>query len=413
MNGERLPKKPSLGSVVRKRLSDITNSLSSPNQDEKTRFVSSSAKDYIEQLHKCNCFSLLVVFSLLKISSQENMALMRLLAERNKIIELTGVELTKMRVNLQKLQQQNWHLAQANSKMLVEVNIGKDRLKAMQHELGCRNALIKSLEHKEMVTKGPCQKAHTEEGLKKPEEVKGTSNRNRRRQSRIHSPGSSAGTEQVAMEDKADDKRQSAVSKSEQPESAEEKADNKRLCLRRQSTRFKSEVPETTDEKADEADNKRLCLRRQSTRFKSEVPEPTDEKADEADNKRLCLRRQSTRFKSEVAEPTNEKADDKRLRLRRHSTRLQSKQPEPTEDLFEIEDTKFPVSPLLDEPMQENGPTSSNSSTIKEENNGRSSVMCDTPESRRSSIARPMRRAAVKVQSYKEVPVNVKMRRSE
>lgn len=56
MNAEKLPKKPSLGSVVRKRLSDITNSLSSPNQDDKQKFVSFSGKEYIEQLQKVKKF---------------------------------------------------------------------------------------------------------------------------------------------------------------------------------------------------------------------------------------------------------------------------------------------------------------------------------------------------------------------
>ncbi|MCL7038789.1 hypothetical protein MKW94_013100, partial [Papaver nudicaule] len=157
MNGDKVLKQQPLGS---KRLSDITNSLSSPTQDEKQKLVGTcSERDYIEQLLK------------------ENVALRKLIAERN---AMAGIEIKKMRETMQKLQQQNWHLAQANSKLLMEVNIGKDRLKAMQHELGCRNAMVKSLQLQERPENEPCQKAHTEEVDKKLVGIKG------RRQSRIH-----------------------------------------------------------------------------------------------------------------------------------------------------------------------------------------------------------------------------------
>lgn len=123
----------------------------------------------------------------------------------SKIIELSGAELQKMRVSLQKLQLQNWNLAQSNSQMLAvclvfalslsfkfisriiqfsviltkfllivqELNLGKDKvkvclkiqvhwlwgycfslclnsqhcsfqLKELRHELGCKNALLKA-----------------------------------------------------------------------------------------------------------------------------------------------------------------------------------------------------------------------------------------------------------------------------
>ncbi|KAI3917126.1 hypothetical protein MKX01_003575 [Papaver californicum] len=361
---DKVLKQQSLGSLVSKRLSDITNSLSSPNQHEKQKLVGScSEKDYIGQLLK------------------ENVALRKVIAERN---AMAGIEIKKMRETMQKLQQQNWHLAQANSKMLMEVNIGKDRLKAMQHELGCRNAMVKSLQLQGREENEPCQKAHTEEIDKKTvgvkgrrqsrihsvessaamdkvvmedqAEVKGPSNSNRRRQSRIHSIESSAVTKEVVMEDKADDKRHSAVSKHEQTEANEEKADNKRPCLRRKSSAF----------------------------FTPEVPE----------------------------EPTDEKAEGKRVQQRRHSTRLKPQQPESAEDLCEMEDAKFPVSLLLDEPMKETGATSSDSTTVKEAKKISNAFLVETPEPRRASIGRPMRSAAVKVHSYKEVPLNIKMRRA-
>ncbi|KAI3963282.1 hypothetical protein MKW92_025154 [Papaver armeniacum] len=322
MNGDKVLKQQSLGGLGGKRLSDVTNSLSSPHQDEKQKLVGScSERDYIEQLLK------------------ENVALRKVIAERKypfyngqvdsftHIVVLNGnlMELflefkfpcdgwnrdKKMRETMQKLQQQNWHLAQANSKMLMEVNIGKDRLKAMQHELGCRNAIVKSLQLQERTENEPCQKAHTE----------------------ILSLASDTAVSYFP--------RHSAVSEPEQTEANEEKADNKRRCLRRKSSAFKPEVPE----------------------------EPTDEKAE-------------------------------------------GKEP-PAEDLFEIEDAKFPVCLLLDESMKESGATSSDSTTtVKEAKKVSSAFMVETPEPRRASMGRPMRSAAVKVQSYKEIPLNIKMRRA-
>lgn len=100
-----------------------------------------------------------------------------------------------------------------------------------------------------------------------------------------------------------------------------------------------------------------------------------------------------------------------RLQSRRQSTRFISVKSEPTEDLFEIDDAKFPASQLHDDPMHDNCPTSLGSSGKKA--NGDGALGVATPEFRRSSIGRPLRRAAEKVQSYKEIPINVKMRRSE
>ncbi|OAY66509.1 Shugoshin-1, partial [Ananas comosus] len=61
-----------------------------------------------------------------------------------KIIESGGVELQKLWLALQKAHQQNWHLAQANSHMLAELHLRKDRLKALRHELGCAAAALRA-----------------------------------------------------------------------------------------------------------------------------------------------------------------------------------------------------------------------------------------------------------------------------
>ncbi|KAF8396523.1 hypothetical protein HHK36_018147 [Tetracentron sinense] len=279
----------SMGSVVRKRLSDITNTQQrpkSPGQDEKPRHVSSTAKDFVDRLHK------------------ENMALMRVLADRNKIIELSGLEMQKLRINLQKMQQQNWHLAQTNSRMLVEINLGKDRRKALQHELGCKEALIKAKKLEEGTAK--CEEAAAE-------------------------PIQGNGDNKLSTLNRSSDELLAVVGHPSviQQVAAKEKVHNKRPCLRRKSARFKSE------------------------------------------------------------------------------------QSEPTEDLFEIEDAKFPVCSQLDDPTQEDGPFLLDSSARKEEQDENSASRYINQELRRSSIGRPSRKAVEKVQSYKEVPLNTKMRRSK
>ncbi|KAK2999600.1 hypothetical protein RJ639_023458 [Escallonia herrerae] len=98
--------------------------------------------------------------------------------------------------------------------------------------------------------------------------------------------------------------------------------------------------------------------------------------------------------------------------LRRQSARLKSHQQEPKENLFELEDVNFPVSRQLGYSMHEEGTSvcSSIEEPEKVENRARRSK---SQESQRRSYGRPSRKAAEKVQSYKEVPINTKMRRED
>ncbi|PSR98070.1 Shugoshin-1 like [Actinidia chinensis var. chinensis] len=368
--------KISFGSAGRKSLGDISNLPQRPKpsiQLDKEQLVSNTIKEYIDQLQK------------------ENMTLMKLLADRNKIVELSGIELQKLRVGLQKVQQQNLQLAQANSQMLVELNSGKDRLKALHHELGCKNGLLKA---KEMEFEGKakirrCQKVDNQVGTSKSDKAVGSSEADR-------------------AENKACNTKRKKQSKSLGPSTLrqvplKEKNENKRVCSRRQSARFKSEEPESTGDVfgmddanlKEKSESKRTCISRQSSRFKYEEAEPTEDPIEiyeaklkeKNENKSVCLRRQSARFKSE--------------------------EPEPTEDVFEIDDTQFPVCPLHDDQMQEDGLISMFSSVKNDDIEGSSATSVEVQELRRLSIGRPLRLAAKKVQSYKETPLNVKMRRTE
>ncbi|XP_009335976.2 shugoshin-1-like isoform X1 [Pyrus x bretschneideri] len=293
MRSERMAKRLSLGGIMRKKLSDITNLQTAKpmSEDEKPLEGCPPDKDYIEQLRR------------------ERMTLIRLVAERTKIVELSGAELQKLRISLQKLQQQNLSLAQSNSRMLAELNLGREKVKTLQHELVCKNALLKA--------------------------------------------------KNLEIEGKEEFKRQNSASQT-------------------QVSKIK-EAEEISLHKADN-DGKACNLnKRHATRSRSVGASTTCPKIED-----------------------KEKAENKRRRLRRQSARFISQ----TENLFEIEDVQLPVNHTPDSPMRSSGPTPLISSTRKEGEE-------DNCAPRRSSVGRPLRKAAEKVKSYKEVPIIVKMRRSE
>ncbi|XP_015057022.1 SHUGOSHIN 2 isoform X2 [Solanum pennellii] len=265
----------------RKKLADISNlplrkRLS--RQDKTPEHIPAASKEYLERIQK------------------ENMALMKMLAERNKIIEITGVEMQKLRINVRKMQQQNQLLAQANTKMLAELNSNKDRVKALQHELGCIKGVLNVRKSEAEVKPMKCEEAG-DLSLRKGDAEKA---RNLKKRPQSKSMGSS---EQVQCEDKTA-------------------------------------------------------------------------------NKRSCVRRQSARFKPEA------------LKL--------------SEDSFEVQDNCALHSSTSD-PVQENG---SASVCMSSDDVHPSSRFEPTPFGR-ASLGRPSREAAKRVQSYREIPVNIKMRRPQ
>lgn len=102
---------------------------------------------------------------------------------------------------------------------------------------------------------------------------------------------------------------------------------------------------------------------------------------------------------------------------------MTSESSEPSEDSFEIEDTKISVCSLTGKASDENSSFQLENSTpgssafheqMKNESNSdysSGSLKSCIQELKISSNGRPMRRAAEKVPSYKELPLNVKMRR--
>ncbi|THG14940.1 hypothetical protein TEA_018949 [Camellia sinensis var. sinensis] len=374
--------KGSFESAARKRLGDISNLPQRPKpstKDEKEQFVSNTTKEYIEHLKKV---------SLNLVNS--------------KIIEFSGIELQKLRINFQKMRQQNLQLAQSNSQMLTDLNSEKDRLKVLQHELGSKNALLnaKKLELKEKA-EITCQYTDKQEGTSKSEEAR-----------------ESLEADRADNEDFKTKKRQQSKSldlSTVKQVQLKEKTENKRASLRRQSARFKSAEPEPTEE-VFEIDNAKFpvcsllddqmredgststCSSAKTDDKRGSSGPSDDEARDRASTEQIQLK---------------EKTEKKRACLRRQSARSKHQESEPTEDTFEIVDTKFPVCSLHDDQMQEDGSTSM-CSLAKDDKRGISDPSDDkTQQLQRSSIGRPLRLVAKKVQSYKEIPVNVKMRRKE
>ncbi|XP_008804446.2 shugoshin-1-like [Phoenix dactylifera] len=315
--------------IRRKRLSDITNLTSigrsprSKAEDQEMAKVvpAVSAKGYISQL------------------LTENSALLKIIEEKNKIIEMNGIELHKVRFMLQKAHQQNAQFAQANSQMLAEFNLGKDRLKAMQHELGCMTAAlrVKTLELKE-ATK--LYKQH--------------------------------------------------------------KQLDKKISIE-----FK--------------ENKNMMAE-----FVPDAFHPARYQKTSGANRKRTLRSRSLGTATVIHPvPAKEKSESRRRSLRRRSSNLKAKLCEPTEELFEIEDIKFPIRSLTGDRMHEDISVQLDSSSAKSTSDAilnpvkvevqeeRSSPQDQNQGSRRSSLGRPMRRAVERVSSYKEVPLNVKMRRDD
>ncbi|XP_019458344.1 PREDICTED: shugoshin-1-like isoform X2 [Lupinus angustifolius] len=193
--------KRSIGSLMRKKLSDITNSQLQdqtihPTQQENaldTCFIDDKA--CIQQLLK------------------ERVALMKLVAEKSKMIEWSRAEMQMVRAQFQKLQLQNLNLAQSNSHMLAELNLGRERIKAMQHEILWRTALLKG-DNVEVVIKDEDEKS--EQPYPKDSTHKQNS-MSRRRCMRRRSTGSSsssststASSTNNARKEKVEDKRHCA-----------------------------------------------------------------------------------------------------------------------------------------------------------------------------------------------------------
>ncbi|KAG4196422.1 hypothetical protein ERO13_A06G168700v2 [Gossypium hirsutum] len=423
LRGEIMENRCSMGNVSRKGLTDISNLQQQPkllNQGAKLLLQPASlgTKDYIDKLQ------------------QENMMLMKVLADRNKVIELSGIELQKLRINLEKFQQQNMVLAQANSQMLAELNSSKYRLKAHKHELGCKNALLKAIKLELGTNKcGKAGESHDEkdgenktcntngcgetgESLKGEDKENKPCNMTRKRQSYDLGPCNIKpvqGKEGVKNKSRVYAKRQSARRKTqaETTEDVIEVDDTKSFDSTCDDKVHGSGPSDIKPVQAKEGiDNKRVCLKRLSARFKAQEPESTEYMCEVDDTKSfapICDDKVCKSGPSDIKSTQGNKRDDGK----RQSAKIRAQEPETSIDVFDVDDVRCLVSSISDDKVHESGQLSSNSSVKSEQEEGNTSMSTrnEAQELRRVSVGRPLRRAVEKVQSYKEMKVNVKMRR--
>ncbi|XP_024011532.1 SHUGOSHIN 2 isoform X2 [Eutrema salsugineum] len=458
-----------MSSAQRRKLADISNlqDLSKQMNREDTRQQQNmlfSSKEYAEKLQK------------------ENMTLMKALAHRNKIIELSGVEFQKMRINLRNVQEKNLQFAQANSHMLAELNTNRDRLKQLQHELGCKNVLLEARKMQLEEQPLPCTH-HASEDKALDMNRKDTK---RKRTSRIKQ---SSNVKPILVKEDANSKRKASevIDTSSIPEVtcqtendfekgvvANQIVDNvvtkkfdldaanlvqdtvhsKRQCVRRKSTRFDFQETEQTEKLLEMEDAKeiketaRLSLRRRSARLRPEEAElcknfhERDEVRETIKRRRVSSRKQSARFdfqepevietlnaddagslvsdgsRSEAVKPSESRHDIKdtngkrRVSMRRQPTKGKSQTATDTDGAIK-EIAKDPS--LRIDTVEECVLRSSSAS--KEDDHERESKKKPRAEEtegmmRRTSVGRPSRHAAEKVQSYREVSLKAKMRRN-
>ncbi|KAG7601131.1 SHUGOSHIN 2 [Arabidopsis thaliana] len=420
---------------------------------------------------------------------KENMTLMKALAHRNKLVELSGIEIQKLRINLRSVQEKNLQLAQANSQMLAELNTNRDRLKDLQHELGCKNALLKVKKHLEeqvlprthheskdkvsaSASDGDCKSfqvhdiKHKDTKRKRTTRIKSSvsadvkpipvndSNSKANRKRRVSGVIDTTGIPEEICQTEDDIEKgvvsrgvnqdiDNVVNKKFVPDAAnpvKESVHRKRQCTRRQSTRFDVQETKQTeklleiDDAKESKETASFSLRRRSARLRHEEAEPCkslhegDEvretikrrrvssrlsarfdiqephvtETSNADDARSIVIEESAGSRSESVEPSESRHETKEItRKRSFSTRRQSTKGKSQTDeaIKEIATDPSLVNTIVQECDQE---TESKDKPKADENEGMT---------RRSSVGRPSRHAAEKVQSYREVSLRVKMRR--
>ncbi|KAK9676614.1 hypothetical protein RND81_11G088600 [Saponaria officinalis] len=388
-----MSKSSSFGSNVRKRLSDITNMHSvhkSPTKSHDHLLPVAddfTANNYVQHL------------------LQENAVMIKLVQEKDKIIESNGLVLQKLRIDLHGTQLQNWYLAQSNTQMLAELNMCKDRLRALQHELACKDTLYKAmtlcLEDKAKMQQGKNSMLEGEtKSEKNPVDLHKLANDNNMNKDSVTKRGRSLRSQSLGPADS-------------QVAADEEIAENKRRCLRKQSVSLK---PETQDDlfeiNANAPLTESLSLHPsitvsedESKSEKASVPQPKQD----SDNNEIKVpktkrarpaRSQSlgpSRSQQAVDKEINE---NKRRCLRRQSAMLKTH--ETPDDLFELNVTT---------PFTESSKQPCYSSITQKEGVKKPPAESVHSLPRRASTGRPVRRAAEKIQSYEVPTLKSKMRR--
>ncbi|KAL6842434.1 hypothetical protein ACP4OV_027861 [Aristida adscensionis] len=248
--------------------------------------------------------------------AKEKADLARLLEERDQIIELRGAEVEKLRLA-------NWELARATSMMAAELNLGRNRLKELQHELACTRAALKA-KTSDLEEAKKAMKLRDRQPLQK----------------------TATGTTRHFGFDRADHKSNHGGVAEPEPGSDASRASS-------------SKRPSNVS-------------RKRMLRSRSLGP---------GASLKLAL--------------PKEKETAQRLKSMRT--------PDPTErrdDLFEIEDVQLAIGSCKIDPESASG-----------RGRGEKPEQTSAQLPRRSSLGRPLRQAMERVNSYKDMPVNIKLRR--
>lgn len=369
---------PPMNSAQRRTLGDITNlpsrnvAVSHGANQQQQQSMSLSSKEYAEKLQK------------------ENMRLMKALKERNAIIERSGSELQKYRINLQMVQVQNLQLSQTNTRILGEIRTSKDQLKALQHELSCKNGVLMARKLPLEPQKPPCTHHH-------PSEDKDRAN-------------ASAGDCET-FHPKGEDHKTASESSDGNSLQINEKANKKRVSG--SSRPANSEVLDIIGKPGESAQTtniRRVSLRRQSRRFNIQdlgVSENLNGIHDDQEfaAKAGCSASDlSSGSKPEAVELHDTK--ESTGKSRRVSSRRQATEVKPQKAIKVSTDPR-----LHDDIVEESSQVSSSVSVelkIEPENKQKGD---EAEEMRETYVGRPSRQAAVKIKSYKEVSLKDKMRR--
>ncbi|XP_023642150.1 SHUGOSHIN 1 isoform X2 [Capsella rubella] len=295
---EKLVREPPMNSAQRRKLGDITNlqnqnKLVNQGAKQQQQDIFFFSKDDAENLQK------------------ENMKLRKVAVERDGIKS----ELHKLRINFQKVREQNLLLAQANTRILAEFNTSKDQLKVLQHELGCKNGLVMARKKLLKEQTLPCSRhaSKVKSNDAGHETASETSNFN-----------------SLQINEKANNKRR--VSGRTNPATLD--------IIRRLGE---------TCQTGDNIDNNKLVSDGNNAAIKKEfVLDAEDHIDDNVQSKRCCAGRQSASDKNiETVQSGNlhkvvdakEIKEDARFPLRRRSARLRSQEPEPSESYHESIET--------------------------------------------------------------------------
>ncbi|KAL2994838.1 hypothetical protein AAZX31_10G185900 [Glycine max] len=322
---------------------------------------------------------------------KEKEILIKHLATRDAVIESCKAELHKCQTNFQKLRKQNAELALTNSQMLVELNSSRQKQRELQLELGSKNGVLNAMRLELTLKKQTVKSKHETDA----NEVRACQSKQ---------------SDQSLQEDNKGNAKRKRVSKSQSSAPAvikqvksTKKVENQRYSLRRQSAGLKAEKPEPTKDFLEVVDISHLQENSANENGPASLGSKVHEEAREATE---C---NSSRPTNPEQVHVKKNVEKKRQSMRRQTNRFRPENPEPAEDCFKTDDAKFNVSQLSDNMSEKNCPTTS-TVTSEQENDA---CIFEPQETRRSSVGRPLRRTVEKIVSYKEVPVNRKMRRDK